>query len=143
MLARLSATPLLALAIAAGAFARGAAQTPAPQPTPSPIVVPTLPPSASSGPADAILRSAAGIVNDILGRERARAANSARGTVTYFKRFDMQVQMGTNSYRTIHLHQGTVINPRGATPSVGTNVDITGQNLSDGSLDAGTITILR
>jgi hypothetical protein len=142
MYIRLAATSLLMLAAATAALARGTEQATAPQPTPSPIVVPTLPPSGNSQ-TNQIIRTATGIVTDILGRERVRLANSSHGQVSYFKKFDMQVQTGPNSYRTIHLHQGTVINPRGATPSAGATVDISGQNQSDGSLNADYITVIQ
>ncbi len=115
------------------------AQTPLPVPTP--IVVPTLPPSNPTQ--DAIVRAAAGILQDVIARSRANAANTTHGNVTYFRRFDMQVQTGTNAYRTVRLHQGTVINPRGATPGVGTTVDVSGQGASDGALDAAMITVVH
>ena len=116
-----------------------AAQTPLPVPTP--IVVPTLPPSNPTQ--DAIIRAAAGILQDVIARGRVNAANSTHGNVTYFRRFDMQVQTGTNAYRTVRLHPGTVINPRGATPGPGTTVDISGQGAADGALEATTITVLH
>ncbi|GAC1432315.1 MAG: hypothetical protein NVSMB5_26210 [Candidatus Velthaea sp.] len=141
MYARLAATSLLVVSLGTAAFAQSA-PTPAPQPSPTPIVVPTFAPTSNSA-TDQLIRAATGIVLDTLRNQRERAANTTRGTVTYFKRFDMQVQLGTNSYRTVHLHQGTVINPRGATPGVGTTVDISGQNQSDGSLDANTITVVQ
>ena len=139
MYARLAATSLLVAALGTAALAQSQ-PTPAPQPSPTPIVVPTFAPTSNSA-TDQLIRAATGLVLDTLRNQRERSANSTRGTVTYFKRFDMQVQLGTNSYRTVHLHQGTVINPRGATPGVGTTVDVSGQNQSDGSLDANTIVV--
>lgn len=112
----------------------------APQPTPTPIVVPTLPPAPNST-TNQIINAATSVINGILTRERFNNASNVRGTVSYFKRFDMQVQTGPNSYRTVHLHQGTIINPRGATPGAGTVVDVNGNPLSDGSLDANSITV--
>ena len=53
----------------------------------------------------------------------------------------MQVQCGNNCYRTVRLHQGTVINPRGATPSQGRYVDVNGRTAADGALEADTITV--
>jgi len=138
---RLGATALLVASLGTIGLAQ-AQSTPVPQPAPTPIVVPTFAPSGNSA-TDQIIRAATGILVDSVRNERARAANSTRGTVSYFKRFDMQVQTGTNSYRTIHLHQGTVINPRGATPGQGTTVDVSGQAQSDGSLDANTITVIQ
>jgi len=142
MYIRFAATSVLMLGVATAALAHGSEQAAAPQPTPSPIVVPTLPP-AGNPQTNQIIRAATGIVTDILSRERERLANSSHGQVSYFKRFDMQVQTGPNRYRTIHLHQGTVINPRGATPGPGAIVDVSGQSQSDGSLNADYITIAQ
>lgn len=141
MQSRLLATALAILAVGSATLA-GAQSAAAPSPTPSPIAVPSLPPSADPT-TQSIIRAASGVINDILTRQRDRNANTVRGTVTYFKRYDMQVQTGTNAYRNVHLHHGTVINPRGATPGVGTNVDISGQGQSDGSIEANTITVLQ
>ena len=69
--------------------------------------------------------------------------NHVRGRVTYFRRFDLQIRMPLNAYRDIHLHQGTVIDPRGATIEPGQLLDVVGHAQSDGSLDADTITILK
>jgi hypothetical protein len=122
------------LALGATTFA-GAQSAPA---TPAPIVLPTLPPDTPNGD---LIRAAVGIAQQILQNQRIRNANNAAGTVTYFRRYEMQIQNGTNSYRTIHLHPGTVINPRGATPGVGTSVSVSGLGQSDGSLAADTITL--
>ncbi|GAC1405060.1 MAG: hypothetical protein NVSMB64_09270 [Candidatus Velthaea sp.] len=141
MYARIAATALLVASLGTAGFAQSQ-PTAAPQPSPTPIVVPTFAPTTNSA-TDQIIRAATSLVLDTLRNQRERAANSTRGTVTYFKRFDMQVQLGTNSYRTVHLHQGTVINPRGATPGAGTTVEVSGQNQSDNSLDANTITVVQ
>jgi opacity protein-like surface antigen len=69
--------------------------------------------------------------------------NHSRGRVTYFKRFDLQIRMPLNTYRDIHLHQGTVINPRGASIENGQVLDVVGRANPDGSLNADTITILH
>jgi hypothetical protein len=127
----------LMLCAGTAALAQGA-----PQPAPTPIPVPTLAPAASRQ-IDPIIRSAAGIVTDIIGRERTRLANNSRGTVSYYKKFDMQIQTGIGGYRAIHLHQGTVINPRGATPGAGTTVEVSGQSQPDGSLNADYINIIQ
>ncbi|HEY0395230.1 MAG TPA: hypothetical protein VGD01_12110 [Candidatus Elarobacter sp.] len=105
---------------------------------PTPIAVPTVPPST---PNSAVLQTILNVGSQILQRQAVNARNNAQGTVSYFKRFDMQVQCGTNCYRAVKLHQGTVINPRGATPSVGTRVDVNGRTDPDGTLEADTITI--
>ena len=129
------ATSALVLALAATSLA-GAQSTPVPVPTPIPV--PTLPPNTANS---AIIQTIMGVGAQILQRQAVNARNNARGTVSYFKRFDMQVQCGTNCYRTIKLHQGTVINPRGATPGVGTYVDVNGRTDPDGTLEADNITI--
>jgi hypothetical protein len=69
--------------------------------------------------------------------------NHVRGVVTYFRRFDLQIRMPLNNYRDIHLHQGTIINPRGATLQPGQLVDVHGAAQSDGTLNADQITILH
>jgi len=128
-------TSVLVLALGATTLA-GAQSTPAP--TPTPIAVPTLPPNT---PNAGIIQTIIGVGAQILQREAANNRNNARGTVSYFKRFDMQLQCGNNCYRTVRLHQGTVINPRGATPSQGRTVDVNGRTASDGALEADTITV--
>jgi hypothetical protein len=128
-------TLALVLALGTGSLA-GAQSTPAPAPTP--IAVPTLPPST---PNAAIIQTILGIGQQIIQRQAINSRNNARGTVSYFKRFDMQVQCGTNCYRNVKLHQGTVINPRGATPGVGTTVDVNGRTDPDGTLQADSITV--
>jgi hypothetical protein len=105
---------------------------------PTPIPVPTVPPTT---PNSQVLQTILNVGQQILQRQAINARNNARGTVSYFKRFDMQVQCGTNCYRNVRLHQGTVINPRGATPGVGTFVDVNGHTNPDGSLEADNITI--
>jgi hypothetical protein len=133
----LIATSGLVLALTATTFA-GAQPAPAPPPVPTPIPVATLPPA---GPNDQIIRDVMGIGAQILQRNAVNARNNARGTVSYFRRFDMQVQCGPNCYRNIRLHPGTIINPRGATPGVGTSVDVNGRTDPDGTLEADNITI--
>jgi hypothetical protein len=136
---RCAAASLLALTLGLGGDpAPATAQS---TPVPAPTVVPTLPPTDPA--TQAILRAAAGVLNDIITRNRIDAANSAHGTVTYFRRYDMQVRIGANIYRNVRLHQGTVINPRGATPGAGVMVDISGQGAPDGTLAADTITVVR
>lgn len=129
------ATSALVLALGATSLA-GAQSTPVA--TPTPIPVPTLPPGTSNS---ALIQTIIGVGAQIIQRQAVNARNNARGTVSYFRRFDMQVQCGTNCYRTIKLHQGTVINPRGATPGVGANVDVNGRTDPDGTLEADTITV--
>jgi hypothetical protein len=143
MMMRFAGGSLLALSLGAALLGPAGAQSgPAPAPTPSPIVVATLPPQPDPA-TQAIIRAAAGIITDAIVRSRLDYANNTHGTVSYFKRFDMQVQTGTNSYRTVRLHQGTVINPRGATPGTGSTVDVNGRGTPDGAIEADTITVVR
>ena len=143
MIMRFAGGSLLALCLGAALFGPATAQsTPTPVPTPSPIVVPTLPPQTDAA-TQAVIRAAAGVLSDIITRNRLNAANNTHGTVSYFKHFDMQVQTGANSYRDVRLHQGTVINPRGATPGTGTTVDVSGRGAADGALEADSITVLH
>ncbi len=126
-----------ALVLALGATTLAGAQS-TPVPVPTPIPVPTVPPNS---PNAGIIQTIIGVGAQILQRQAINNRNNARGTVSYFKRFDMQVQCGTNCYRTIKLHQGTVINPRGATPGVGAVVDVNGRTDPDGTLEADNITV--
>lgn len=144
MVTRLVGGLLFVLALAAAVLGRADAQAvPAapPVPVPTPIVVPTLPPSDPT--TQAIVRAAAAMLSDIVARNRLDAQNTTLGTVTYFKRDDMQVQTGPNRYRDVRLHAGTVINPRGATPGAGRSVVISGRGVADGSLQADSITVLQ
>ncbi len=137
MILRFAGVSLFAVCL--GVALDGAA---AAQPTQSPpIVVPTLPPTDPA--TQAIIRAAADVLIDVINRNRQNAANSTRGTVSYFRRYDMQVRTGANGYRNVRLHVGTVINPRGATPGNGTAVEVSGRGAPDGSLDADTITVFR
>ena len=49
--------------------------------------------------------------------------------------------MQVNRYREIHLHRGTLINPRGYTLAPGQLVDVRERGQSDGSLDADMIVV--
>ncbi|MDQ2992823.1 MAG: hypothetical protein M3R30_08415 [Candidatus Eremiobacteraeota bacterium] len=135
-------TRVVALAVAV-LFALGTGTSHA-QATPSPA------PTATPAPAISIpgLPSTNQIINDVLRTIAGQAtgafgynANEAHGTVTFFKRFDMQVALQLNKYRQVKLHQGTVINPRGATIRQGQTVDVWGHADQDGTLEADTITI--
>ncbi|MBV8369906.1 MAG: hypothetical protein JO036_13415 [Candidatus Eremiobacteraeota bacterium] len=130
-------TSALVLALGATTLA-GAQSTPAPAAAPTPIPVPTVPPST---PNSQVLQTILNVGQQILQRQAINARNNVRGTVSYFKHFDMQVQCGPNCYRNVRLHQGTVINPRGATPGAGTYVDVNGRTDPNGTLEADNITI--
>jgi hypothetical protein len=150
MLPRFAAAAVAALcleamsAAASPGFAAAAEESsaqPAPQATASPIVLPTLAPDT---PANPYARAAIDLVTGVARRMLAPSdPNRAEGDVTYFKRFDLQIRTGANAYRNVHLHQGTRIDPRGATLEAGDRVRIGGLAEADGSLDADAITILR
>jgi hypothetical protein len=114
----------------------------APIAVPTPISVPTLPPTPNPT-IRGLIDAASGVVRGIIDRETQRAANNAHGVVTFYKRFEMQVRIGASAYRTVHLHQGTEIDPRGATIVPGNVVDVRGVGRPDGSLAADGITIDR
>jgi hypothetical protein len=109
---------------------------------PTPIAVPTLPPTPNPT-VRSLIDAATGVVRGMLDRNAQHAANTAHGVVTYYKRFDLQLRIGSNTYRTVHLHQGTEIDPRGATIARGNTIDIHGVGQPDGSLAADVITIDR
>ncbi|HVS46807.1 MAG TPA: hypothetical protein VMS32_09080 [Verrucomicrobiae bacterium] len=121
-------------ALAAATSGAQTSPTPAPAPTPS-IQTPQLPPT------NQIIND---VINAVLGRATGAYgynANQVDGTVTYFRRFDMQVQLQLDKYRQVHLHQGTIINPRGWSIQSGQNVDVYGHTNSDGSFEADSITV--
>lgn len=103
--------------------------------TPSPL--PTVPPGIG-GLLQRIIQTVTGDVVAPLNVD----PNHLRGRVTYFRRFDLQILMPLQTYKQIHLHQGTIINPRGATLAAGQTVDVRGTTNADGSFNADEITIL-
>ncbi len=109
-----------------------------PAPTPTPVNLPTLPPAKNIDP---YAKMGIDILTGVIRQTITNQQNSTTGQVSYFKHFDMQVKTGLNGYRSIRLHQGTVINPRGESLQVGQNVDVSGVSQSDGSIDANVITI--
>ncbi len=109
-------------------------------PTPAPgITLPDIP----GVPSSVLNNPAVQSIINAVGGALLQTTNgpTARGKVTYFKRFDLQLQTAPGVYRSVHLHQGTVINPRGAGIKPGQTVDVSGQTQSDGSLNADTITV--
>jgi hypothetical protein len=135
---RFVASTALALSLAAGAAAI-ADTPPSPSPSASPGIVNGETVQRVIDAVNAIVR---GGVNQGLD-ELTRRANETRGEVSYFRRFEMQVKTGRNTFRDIHLHQGTIINPRGATIRTGDTVTVSGDPQSDGSLNANAITIVQ
>ncbi len=139
MLKRFVALGALALSVAAGSAATAdqpASPPPAVVPTPPPI--PTVPPSVKLDPSG---RYVIDVLGSIVRQQVLNVTNATSGRVTYFRRFDMQVQSGPNTYREVRLHQGTVINPRGGSITEGQHVEVSGYPQSDGSLQANVITI--
>lgn len=130
--------PLMAVsaALAGGSSEPQASPTPAPTATPRPSNIPTLPPNTSGLIRDAI-DALAGAVRAPLGF----SDNEVVGRVTFFKRYELQVRSSLGKYRSVHLHRGTVINPRGGTIQEGQTVDVRGRANSDGSLEADYITL--
>lgn len=132
----------LALAVLFTAAAPALAQqtpTPTPSPVPSvPHALPTIPPNVGNV-VEGIVQRLAGDATAGLGVD----PNHVRGTVTFFRRFDLQLRMPLNRYEAVHLHQGTIINPRGATLGAGQTVDVQGRANSDGSIQADAITIVQ
>ncbi len=123
--------------LALGIGVRPAAAEPTPAPTAAPTQVPiTLPSVPVNAIINEVIRAVAGQVTSSYDLD----PNRVRGTVTYFHRFDMQVQLQLNKYRSIRLHQGTVINPRGWTLAPGQTVDVVGRSDPDGTLEADVIT---
>jgi hypothetical protein len=100
-----------------------------------PVAIPTVPPEIQNNP---IVQSVLNAVGNIL--MQTTNGNTAHGKVTYFRRFDLQLETAPNVYREVHLHQGTVINPRGVSLTPGMTVDVNGSAQSDHSLNADTIT---
>ncbi len=116
--------------LSASAFA---ATNPTPPPTPAPNPVPSLP----SGIEQDAINALGNIVKGAFGWND----NESIGQVTFYKGYEMQVRMQLNRYREIHLHRGTVINPRGWTIQNGQTVDVRGRPNADGSLNADMIVV--
>ncbi len=108
-----------------------------PMPTPSPTPAPTAGLPSATQVINDIVRAVTGGVTAAYGYN----ANQVHGRVTYFHRFDMQVELQLSKYRSVKLHPGTVINPRGATIREGQTIDAWGRADPDGTLEADTINI--
>jgi hypothetical protein len=138
-------TGLCALVLSALLLAPAGAQTtpsPAPSasaPTPLPVTLPdSIPPGVAQELESIVLR----LAGDLAAPFNVDK-NHLRGVVSYFHGFDLQVRLPLNDFRNIHLHQGTVINPRGWTLGNGQVIDVQGHAQPDGSLDADTITLVH
>lgn len=122
---------LLAAALWLAGAGIAAADTP-------PVPVPTIPGVPSDILNNPFVQS---ILNALGGVLQTTNGPTAAGRVTYFKRFDLQLETGSKVFRSVHLHPGTVINPRGTTLTNGMLVVVNGTPEHDGSLDADTITV--
>ena len=108
-------------------------QTPAPARTAAPNPVPSVP----AGIEQDAINALGNIVKGAFGWND----NESIGTVTFYRGYELQLRMQLNRYREVHLHRGTVINPRGWTLAPGQTVDVRGRPQSDGSLDADMIVV--
>jgi hypothetical protein len=109
------------------------------------VPVPSLPKGIQNSPYG---QAASDVIQGYLKRQRELARNGAHGKVTYYRGYDLQVYDDPlpflpAHYRNIHLHRGTVINPRGVTLTPGMVVDVSGQTQPDGSLNADYITVVQ
>ena len=117
-------------ALCGGSFALAQqAATPAPAPT----SIPSVPPGIGQDAINAL----GNIVRGVFGWSDTESI----GTVTFYRGYEMQLKMQLDRYREIHLHKGTVINPRGYTIKNGDTVDVRGRPNSDGSLNADMIVV--
>ena len=126
------AAVLFALVSASLASAQ-TAPTPAPAATPAPNPVPSVP----SGIEGDAINAVGNIVKAAFGWND----NESYGSVVFYRGYEMQVKQQLNRYREIHLHKGTVINPRGYSITSGSIVDVRGRANADGSLNADMITV--
>lgn len=127
------AAVLFAGAAGSLAAAQSAVPTPAPARTASPNPIPSVPAGIEQDAINAI----GNLVKSAFGWNDSESL----GTVVFFKGYEMQVRQQLNRYREIHLHKGTVINPRGWSIVPGNVVDVKGRPNSDGSLNADMIVV--
>lgn len=127
-------------ALAAGTAGLAATDQATPPPpassaTPAPNAIPSIPPQGTI--VNDVINAVTGAVKSAYGWDD----NHVLGKVTYFRRFDMEVEMQLGKFRDVRLHQGTIIYPRGATIQNGDTVDVHGRADSNGALEADQITI--
>lgn len=120
-------------------FALAASGPAAAQSTPSPVPTSNSTQSLPPGLAQDAINAIGNLVKGVFGWND----NESIGTVTFYRRYDLQVRQQLNRYRDIHLHKGTIINPRGWTIQPGQRIDVRGHGNSDGSLNADIITVLN
>ncbi|HEY0797577.1 MAG TPA: hypothetical protein VGD50_00430 [Candidatus Baltobacteraceae bacterium] len=125
----------LSIALFAAVLCSAGAGVACADPTPAPHGLPSIPAGILNNP---YVQS---VINALGGITQSTTGNKAYGKVSYFKRFELQVQTAPSVFREVHLHQGTVINPRGTTLSQGMTVVISGNPQSDGSLNADEVDV--
>ncbi len=129
------AAALFPAVMAASALAAPAQAVPSPAPTAAPSVLPSIPPQGTI--INDVINGITGAVKSAYGWD----GNHVLGKVTYFRRYDMEVELQLNKFRDVRLHQGTIIYPRGATIRTGQTVDVRGRADSNGVIEADQITI--
>ncbi|MFN2448331.1 MAG: hypothetical protein ABR508_00870 [Candidatus Baltobacteraceae bacterium] len=123
-------------ALAGSALALAGTPTPPPQATTAPAVPNPLP-SVPAGIEQDAINALGNIVKSAFGW----SDTESYGTVVFYKGTEMQVRQQLNRFREIHLHRGTVINPRGWSIQSGQIVDVRGRPNADGSLNADMIVV--
>lgn len=126
---------LFALSCGAYSIASTSQAAPTPAPTAAPNPIPTVPPA--GGLQNAAINAAAGLLKAAFGWNDTESY----GQVTYYRGYDMQLKMNLDRYRSIRLHRGTVINPRGYSIKNGDVIDVRGRPQADGSLLADMIVV--
>lgn len=120
-----------------GAVALADAQSTPATPVPAKTAAPNPAPSIPAGIQQDAINALGNMVKSAFGWSDTEST----GQVVFYKGYEMQVRQQLNRYREIHLHKGTVINPRGYTIKEGSTVDVRGTPNSDGSLNANMIVV--
>jgi hypothetical protein len=133
------AAGFVAVLFAAASGTAAMAQTATPAPAPAATRAPNPFPSVPAG----IEQDAVNALGNIVKSAFGWSDTESLGVVTFYdgRRYEMQVRQQLNRYREIHLHKGTVINPRGWTIRPGETVDVRGRPNADGSLTADMIVV--
>ena len=119
------------------AFALADAQTSPATPAPAKTAAPNPAPSVPAGLQQDAVNALGNLVKSAFGWNDTESW----GQVVFYKGYEMQVRQQLNRYREIHLHKGTVINPRGYSIKEGSTVDVKGRPNADGSLNADMIVV--
>ncbi len=129
------AAALFPLAATVSALAASPQAAPTPAPTAAPSVLPSIPPQGTI--VNDVINGITGAVKSAYGWD----SNHVLGKVTFFRRYDMEVELQLNKFRDVRLHQGTIIYPRGASIRQGQTVDVRGRADANGVIEADQITI--